>query len=94
MSYLYDITQGVIYKKVLQQLKCYYPFTNFIIKPISRIFTNNIVYKASAIEHNMFLCVKTYLNSNNASYRFATEKNLQMIILMRFIIWKKLILFV
>lgn len=55
MSYLYDITQGVIYKKVLQQLKCYYPFTNFIIKPISRIFTNNIVYKASAIEHNMFL---------------------------------------
>lgn len=46
MSYLYDITQGVIYKKVLQQLKCYYPFTNFIIKPISRIFTNNIVYKA------------------------------------------------
>ena len=74
MSYLYDITQGVIYKKVLQQLKCYYPFTNFIIKPISRIFTNNIVYKASAIEHNIFLCVKTYLNSNNASYRFATEK--------------------
>lgn len=64
MSYLYDITQGVIYKKVLQQLKCYYPFTNFIIKPISRIFTNNIVYKASAIEHNMFLEEKMRLSES------------------------------
>lgn len=74
MSYLYDITQGVIYQKVMKLLKYYYPDMKLVVKPVSRLVVNNVVYKITSLEHDLKLCAKVYLNNKNVSCRFDTEK--------------------
>ncbi len=74
MDCSHDITQNKILKKVKQQLKTYFPDIHFIINPISRIFTNNVVYKVTGIENGLCLSVKVYLNINNVKCRFDTER--------------------